>query len=57
MENEFIKETCGICYFNDHGLCDRYGYLIDDDDDRCKNGFELDPRFISEKKTKNKLLN
>lgn len=24
--------TCGSCASNDNGLCDRLGYLVDDDD-------------------------
>lgn len=28
--------TCGTCIYNDDLLCDRYGRLVEDDDEACR---------------------
>lgn len=34
-EEKDIKKTCESCIHNEDGLCDRMGYLVDDDELRC----------------------
>jgi len=39
---ENFKITCGNCANNDDGLCDKIGYLVDDDDKpHCSAEWEL----------------
>lgn len=34
--------TCGNCINNDNGICDRLGYIVDEDDDpHCDAEWEL----------------
>ena len=36
-----VRITCGNCKNNDDGICDRYGWLVEDDDKPyCKGGWE-----------------
>ena len=38
---ESFEITCGDCKNNDDGICDRYGWLVEDDDKpHCKGGWE-----------------
>lgn len=32
MEDSFMENTCSTCRYNEDGLCDRVGILVDDDD-------------------------
>jgi len=39
---ERFRITCGNCINNDDGICDRLGYVVDEDDDpHCSAEWEL----------------
>lgn len=39
---ERFRITCGNCINNDDGICDRLGYVVDEDDDpHCDAEWEL----------------
>lgn len=39
---ERFRITCGNCINNDDGICDRLGYIVDEDDDpHCSAEWEL----------------
>ena len=38
---EKIEITCGTCIWNDDGLCDKLGYLVNEDSKpKCKGEWE-----------------
>ena len=40
MKEETDKtKTCGTCIYNEDGLCDRLGWLVSDDDQRCNEKY------------------
>ena len=32
---EETEKNCGTCIYNEDGLCDRLGRIVEDDDRRC----------------------
>lgn len=33
--SEKDEKTCGTCEWNDNCLCDKFGYIVADDDSAC----------------------
>ena len=38
-ESAADDRTCGTCIYNEDGLCDRFGWLVNDDDKRCNGKY------------------